>query len=314
MVPETVPAPTAPVPAGPSAATHLPLSPPWITPEGSWFDAVGGLQLYEARWRPAGDPRACLVVVHGLKDHGARYGELASALAARGIVTLATDLRGHGKSGGDRVWVDSFDDYLADLDLSMQRARDTYPDRPIFLFGHSMGGTIATLFAITRKPNLQGLIISAGSLKPAASLTLPKVLEAKERSVFAPHVLTFALDDSLFSRDPAVVAGMATDPMIEDGAAPARTAAELIAARERLQPREGEVRAPLLVLHGSDDKVCNPDGSKEFVRRAGSQDRTLIVYDGFYHDLLHEPDHSGVLADIVNWIDARVAPRIATAA
>lgn len=314
MVAEPASGKESPAPSAGRPLDHLPLPPPAITAEGSLFPAAGGVRLFEARWRPAGEPRACLVLVHGLKDYGGRYGELASALAAHGVVTHATDLRGHGKSEGERVWVDSFEEYLADLDLSVQRARDTYPEKPIFLFGHSMGGTIVTLFAITRKPNLQGLITSAGSLKPGAGLTLAKVLEAKERSFLSPKAKTLELNDALFSRDPKVVAGMAKDPMIEDGAGPARTAAELIAARERLQPREGEIRAPLLVLHGTADAVCNPDGSRELVQRAGSVDKTLIMYDGFYHDLLHDTDHAVVLADIVKWIDARAAPRIALAA
>jgi acylglycerol lipase len=278
---------------------------PNIVSHGSSFPGTWGVQLFEARWKPKGKARACLVLVHGLKDYGARYGELASALAARGIATHATDLRGHGKSDGDRVWVRAFEDYLADLDISIERAREAYPGKPIFLFGHSMGGTIVTLYTITRKPDLQGLITSAGSLKPGAKLTPAKVREAKRLSRLAPRRRTMNLQDDLFSRDPAVVAGMATDRMMEDGAGPARTAAELIEARETLQPREGEVTAPLLVLHGSADKVCNPDGSREFVANASSKDKTLRIYKGFYHDLLHEPHHARVLSDIVGWVASR---------
>jgi len=305
------PAPTPPVATAPAT---IPVALPQVTSEGTYFPAAGGVNLYETRWRPQGTPRACLVIAHGLKDYGERYGELATALAANGVVTHATDLRGHGRSEGDRVWVNAFEEYLADLDLSMQRARDTYPDRPIFLLGHSMGATIVTLFAITRKPNLQGLITSAGSLKPGSGLTLEKVLEARALSFLDPHSGTLYLDDSWFSRDPSVVAGMKADPMIHDGPGPARTAAELIGARERLQPREGEVRAPLLVLHGSADKVCNPDGSREFVERAGSVDKTLVIYDGFYHDLLHDLSRDVVVADIVKWIEARVAAKVPVAA
>ncbi len=286
------------------------MSAPNITPLGSSFPGTWGVKLFEARWKPRGEARACLVLVHGLKDYGARYGELASALAAHGIATHATDLRGHGKSNGARVWVRSFEDYMADLDMSVQRARETYPGKPIFLFGHSLGGTIATLYAITRKPDLQGLITSAGSLKPGAGLTPAKVREAKRLSRLAPRRRTLKLQDDLFSRDPAVVAGMASDPMMDDGAGPSRTAAELIKARETLQPREGEVTAPLLVLHGSADKVCNPDGSREFVANASSKDKTLRIYKGFYHDLLHEPHHARVLSDIVLWVDARATKRL----
>jgi alpha-beta hydrolase superfamily lysophospholipase len=277
-----------------------------IAADESWFPGIGGVKLFEARWRPHGKTRACFVLVHGLKDYGGRYGELANALASRGIAVHAADLRGHGRSQGDRVWIRSFDEYLGDLDLSVRRARESYAGKPLFLFGHSMGGTIVTLYTITRKPDLQGLIISAGSLKPGAGVTPSKVRKAKLLSKLLPRLRTLNLQDDLFSRDPAVVARMRTDPMIDDRPGPARTAAELIKARETLQPEEGSVTAPLLVLHGSADKVTNPDGSREFVARAASADKTLKIYEGFYHDLLHEPDHSQVLGDIVGWVASRL--------
>lgn len=280
---------------------------PRISPNRRSFTGTAGVKLSEARWRPKGEARACLVLVHGLKDYGGRYGELASALAADGVATHATDLRGHGQSKGERVWVRSFNDYLADLDLSVKRARETYPGKPIFLFGHSMGGTIVTLYTITRRPDLQGLIISAGSLKPGAALTPDLVRKAKRLSKQFPRRRTLKLNDDLFSRDRAVVARMKTDPMMDDRDGPARTAGELIQARETLQPQEGAVTVPLLVLHGSGDQVCNPDGSRELVANASSTDKTLKMYDGFYHDLLHEPDHSEVLSDIVSWVAARPA-------
>jgi alpha-beta hydrolase superfamily lysophospholipase len=98
---------------------------------------------------------------------------------------------------------------------------------------------------------------------------------------------------------------MRTDPMVDERPGPARTEGELIKAREALQRGEEGVLAPLLVLHGSADKVSNPEGSREFYAKAGSADKTLKIYDGFYHDLLHEPDRADVLADIVGWVDSR---------
>ncbi len=281
------------------------MSPPRILPDESWFLSSDGVKLFEGLWRPTGEARACLVIVHGLKDYGGRYAELASALASRGIAVIAADLRGHGRSAGERVWVRSFDEYLRDLDLTVKRARESYAGKPLFLFGHSMGGTIVTLYTITRTPDLGGLILSAGSLKHGTGLTRRKIRKAKLVSMLFPRRRTLKLQNDQFSRDLAVVARMSADPLVDDRPGPARTAAELIKARETLQPREGSVTAPLLALHGSADKVTNPDGSREFVARAASADKTLKIYDGFYHDLLHEPDHAQVLADIVEWIASR---------
>lgn len=270
------------------------------------FPGFGGIQLYEQSWRPKGPAKAALILVHGLKDHSDRYAAAAEQLATRGYAVHAFDLRGHGRSSGPRVHVDSFSDYVADLALFAERVRAREPSVPLFLFGHSMGGAIATLYAIDKRPALRGLVLSAAALKPGESVSAPLIATTKFLAVVLPDLPVLELDPAQFSRDPAVVTENKTDPLVVQRSAPAHTAAELLRGIERIQDSMAEVSVPLLILHGSGDKVTNPEGSKQLKERARSADKTLIVYDGLYHDLLHEPEKERVLGDLVKWLDARV--------
>jgi alpha-beta hydrolase superfamily lysophospholipase len=174
--------------------------------------------------------------------------------------------------------------------------------------GHSMGAAIATLYVLERKPDIRGLVLSAPALKPGADLSGALIAVTKVLGTIAPTLAVMDLDANLFSRDPKVVADMERDPLIYEGKGPARTAAELLRAMAAIGERMEEVTPPLLVLHGSADRITNPEGSKELVRRARSKDKTLIIYEGYYHDLLHEPPPRHPAADLRDWLEAR-APR-----
>lgn len=269
------------------------------------FEGKEGVKLFSQSWRPAGQPRAIVVLVHGLKDYSDRYRDFAVWLVARGYAVHALDLRGHGDSEGDRVWVGSFSDYLEDLHTFLERVRAAQPRRKLFLFGHSMGGAIVTLYTLTREPKPDGLITSAGALKTEESGATTGTV--KVLGTIFPSLALFELKDENFSRDPAVGAAMATDPLIYGAKAPARTAAEVIRAIERIRERSGELTVPLLAMHGSKDLLTPPSGSKELVEAAKSTDKTLALYEGLFHDLLHEPEKQQVMDDIGAWLDQRSA-------
>jgi alpha-beta hydrolase superfamily lysophospholipase len=306
--------------AGPSYVAKPPLDPA-VTVNGGVSHRVGtfvggkGLVLFEQSWSPAtGEPVATLVVMHGLKDYSGHYAELGEALAKRGIQVRAFDLRGHGHSQGDRVVVDEFDDYVSDLDAFIARALAAAPHRPLFVFGHSMGGAIVTLEVLEHHPVVTGVILSGAALK----LDVGGFTEWNTKVIGAlfPNLAVLSLPDKSFSRDPAVVAAMSHDPLIYDGSGPAHTAAELLRAVDRIQKDMEQADVPLLILHGSEDQLTMPEGSRQLEARASSKDKTLKIYDGFYHDLLHEPAHDKVLADIIAWIDAHLparAPSVAPA-
>src|SRR5258708_20185873 len=129
-----------------------------------------GLKLFTQRWETDGPARAVVVLVHGVAEHSGRYAALAGSLAARGIAVEAMDHRGHGRSEGRRVWVDRFDQYLEDFDTFMSQVRRRYPAKPLFIFGHSLGGTITTLYALEHKPQIRGIVLSAPALWPGRNI------------------------------------------------------------------------------------------------------------------------------------------------
>ncbi|MBY0471962.1 lysophospholipase [bacterium] len=261
-----------------------------------------GTTLFHQTWLPRfTEARAVFVMVHGLKDYGDRYAQTAGELAKAGYAVHAADLRGHGDSSGDRVWVDSFQQYLDDLDLVLQNVRKQHPNKRIFLFGHSMGGAIVTLYTIQKQPNLAGMVLSA----PALGKYNVSGFKAGATNVFgsiSPTLAVFSLDDEKFSRDPKVVADMKTDPLIYHGAAPARTAKELLGAFTPIQEKMETIQVPILCLHGTADELTNPQGCKDLVKRASSKDKTLNLYPGLFHDLLHEPEKDKVLGDLLAWL------------
>lgn len=268
------------------------------------FDGARGTRLYEQWWRPTGaPPKAVVAVVHGLKDHGSRYDELATRLVAHGFAVHALDLRGHAHSEGPRVEIDSMADFLDDLDAFLARVRAKEAGTPLFLFGHSMGGAIVTRYTLERKPDLAGLVTHGAAFKldaPAIQLAVLKLVAA-----IAPRAPIFQLKLDDFSRDPEVVRAAKADPLIHHPPARIHIARELLDNSDRIDAGAEALTVPLLVLHGTADKLTSPKGSEEVFRKAGATDKTLKLYPGLYHDLVHEPEKETVLADIVSWLDAR---------
>ncbi|HTQ46356.1 MAG TPA: lysophospholipase [Polyangiaceae bacterium] len=269
----------------------------------SGISGAGGLALYHQWWRPYGRGRAAVVVVHGLKDHSARYGAFAEKLVAARFAVHAFDLRGHARSAGARAWVGSFDEYVGDLDAVVRRVLARERDPLLFLFGHGLGGTIATTWAIQRPRLCSGLVLSGALLQP-------KDVPAEARGTrllakLAPWTRTFQIDVRRTSRDRGTVEDALRDCLVQQGPAPARTARELLDAMGRIDARAAQLTTPLLAMHGSADAVESPEGSKRIVARAGSLDKQLYLYDGLAHDLLHEPERARVLRDVSAWLDER---------
>ncbi|WP_164011977.1 alpha/beta hydrolase, partial [Pyxidicoccus trucidator] len=227
------------------------------------------------------------------------------AWVAEGYAVHAFELRGHARSEGERVWVERFDEYVEDMKLFVQRVKAKEPGKPVFLFGYSMGGAISTLYALAHPAQVNGLILSAAALKPGKDINGFLIAMSGVVSTLSPRSKLLESEDTLFSRDPQVVAQMKSDPLILQGNGPARTGAELLKAMETIGKRRAELKVPLLAMHGTADALTNPEGSAELVANAATTDKTLNRYEGLYHDLVHEPERAKVIADMVAWLNAR---------
>lgn len=267
------------------------------------FPTVDGLHLFEQHWKPADEARAAIVLMHGLADHSLRYAHLATHLARQGYAIFSYDHRGHGRSTGRRAYVDSFDEYLDDLGAFLTRVHESMQDASVFLFGHSMGGAIATLYVIEREADLAGLILSSPALQISDSI--PPALRKAAAVVgrMLPRLPTLGIDRTLVSHDPQVVAQAQSDPLNFPGRIPARTGAELLAATHRIAVQMHQLTLPLLLIHGTADKITDPAGSTACYREASSDDKTLAYFPDFYHETFNEPGKQQVLDEISDWLN-----------
>jgi acylglycerol lipase len=273
-----------------------------IAGEGTFESA--GLQIFFRSWRPSLAPRAAVVIVPGFNSHSAYYAWTAQELVADRLAVYALDLRGRGKSDGERFYVETFDDYVSDVSHGVALVKSMEPGVPVYLLGHSAGGVVACLFALDHQAELAGLVCESFAHQlPAPDFALAVF---KGLSHLAPHAHILHLKNEDFSRDPQAVAAMNADPLIAHETQPTRTLAAMVRADERLKEGFPRVTLPVLILHGTADKATKPSGSQLFYDTAGSKDKTLKLYEGHVHDLLNDLAKEAVMTDIKVWIEARL--------
>ena len=264
----------------------------------------GAGDLFVRAWRPAAAPRAIVAICHGFNAHSGMYAWAGDQLARNGMAAYALDLRGRGKSDGERFYVERFEDYVDDLGRLIEYAKSREPGLPVILLGHSAGGVTACLYALEHQDKLAGLVCEDFAFEtPAPDFALAVL---KGVSHLAPHAGALALKNEDFSRDPKVVEAMNNDPLIAHETQPFATMAAIVRADDRLKTSFGQITLPVLIIHGSADKAAKPSGSQHFYERAGSRDKTLKLYEGRYHDPLNDLGKDEVMADILAWIETRL--------
>ncbi len=264
------------------------------------FETSDGLKIAFRSWKASGISNGIVVIVPGFNSHSGYYGWAAEQLAKRGLGVYAIDLRGRGKSDGERFYVQKFADYVNDVGALISLAKSRKPGLPLFLLGHSAGGVASCLYALEHQSELSGLICESFAYQlPAPSFALA-VLQGL--SHVAPHAHVLRLKNEDFSRDKAVVKLMDEDPLIAHETQPTQTLAELVRADERLKSGVPSMSLPLLILHGTGDKAAKSSGSQFFYDTAASSDKTLKLYDGHFHDLLNDVGKESVMTEIESWI------------
>ncbi|HEX6434544.1 MAG TPA: alpha/beta hydrolase [Gemmatimonadales bacterium] len=288
--------------------------PPTI-PTQHWtgtFAGSGGIHLFYQVWRPA-QPRAVLINLHGLGDHSGLYPNLAAHFPPREVAVYAYDMRGNGRSPGQRAFVRSWLEFREDLHAFLTQVRQWEPNLPLFLLGNSLGGLVVLDYGLQRPSGLGGVIAAA---PPLGKLGVPPVLMALGRvmSRIAPRFsLRVGMDLTGLARDPAVVEAVLADPYFHRRGT-ARLSTEVTAAISRVQAAAGSLSLPLLILHGSADRMVPPDGSREFFAKVRYPDRELREYPEGYHGLFADLNAGEVLGDLERWIQAHLpawpAPRV----
>jgi alpha-beta hydrolase superfamily lysophospholipase len=261
-----------------------------------------GAALYYQSWVPDDSPTAVLLIAHGLAEHSGRYAHFAAFFVARGYAVLALDHLGHGKSDGDRCHIGQFSEYTDGISLLLDRVREECSGAPVFLVGHSMGGLIAVRFLIEHQEELAGCVLSGAALRAPAEPSPIQRLMVKFFSKFIPKLRVMQLDASQVSRDPAVVDRYRNDPLVFAGKVTARLAEQLFSEMLSVRDQLGRIRLPVLILHGSEDGLTSPEGSKMLHEKVASKNKKLIIYEGLYHEIYNEPEQDEVMTDVANWL------------
>ena len=270
----------------------------------STFKGVGELNIFYRSWRPSGTVRGVVTIVPGFNSHSGYYEWVATQLTANDLSVYAIDLRGRGRSDGERFYVQNFEDYVTDVISFVSIVKEKEEGLPVFMLGHSAGGVVACNYALDHQHRLAGLICESFAYEVPAPDFAIAVL--KGLSHIAPHAHVLKLHNEDFSRDPEVVQFMNNDPLIAHEVQPTQTIAAMARADDRLKNGFAKINLPLLILHGTKDKATRPSGSKHFFETAGSKDKTLKLYEGSFHDPLNDLDKQLVMTDILSWINKRI--------
>lgn len=275
----------------------------------AYFQGSGNVRLHYRCWNVT-TPRATVVVSHGLGEHSGRYEGLAQDFARAAVSTYALDHRGHGRSDGRKGHVRRFVQYIQDLEKFRRCVVGAVGrDVPLFFLGHSMGGLILIRY-LQEYPGVPtyGAILSAPLLGVAVELARWKEQLSRLLLYAAPALpLSTGLDPAALSHDPEVVASYRRDPLVHDRITPrlyAETHGAIAAARDKAQ----RIRAPVLVLIPSEDKIVRADRAQGFARSLGpSESFQVKTYPGLYHEVLNEATRSSTVADVLGWIERRIA-------
>lgn len=273
------------------------------------FPGVGGLDLYYQSWHPGGEVKGILAIVHGLGGHSGLYKTIVEHLLPKEYAIYGFDLRGHGRSSGQRGYINTWAEFRNDLQSFLNLIQQQQPGCPIFLLGHSMGGVIAldyTLHYVQNKSELSGVIAFAPSIGqvgvPLSRVVLGKLLS----QVWPRFSLNIGLDFSAGSRDQKILNSYTQDKL-RHTLATARLSTEFFTTVDWIHTHAEKWQIPLLILHGGADRIALPAGSATFYQNVTYPDKLRIEYPGGYHDLHYDINYVEVITDLVNWMDKHLA-------
>lgn len=276
-----------------------------VTTESFW-QTPDGVKLYTRTWLLETPARAAVVLVHGLGEHCARYDHVAAAFNAQGIAVYGFDHRGHGRSPGVRGHIPSFDAVFGDIDDIIDEARKAQPGKPVFLYGHSMGGLLALDYVLIRKPDLSGVICTSPGLSTGEPVNGLKLLAGKALYTLVPTItMPNGLDVQNISHDKQVITAYTSDPL-NTFLVSARLGLDILNTGAWVIEHARDWSLFLLLMQGTGDHLVSPQATTRF---AAGVPQNLITYrewEGLYHELHNEYEKEQVIQAMLNWIDQRM--------
>ncbi len=254
---------------------------------------------------PGENLRAIIIFVHGLGEHIQRYHHWAELLTAEGIGFTGMDLPGHGRSDGVRGNIKSYAQTDEMLEILQEYVSHTFPGIPVFIYGHSLGGGIVLDYILRKKPAVKGAIVTSPTLKLSFEPDKFKIVMASVMKNILPGLIQpSGLAVNHLSHDKDVVDRYVADPLVHDKISVSLFHSTMSAGRLALE-HASELSIPLLLMHGSDDLICSPEGSRIFASKAGMAE--LKIWDGGYHEIHNEPFKADVFAYLMKWINSKLA-------
>jgi alpha-beta hydrolase superfamily lysophospholipase len=272
--------------------------------ESGW-DNKDRTKFYLRGWEPDASLKAIVCLVHGHGEHVGRYAHVGEAFSKAGYVLAGYDERGHGKSGGPRGHVPSYDTMMDDIADFLALMEKRYAGLPRFLYGHSMGGNEVLNFALRRKPALAGVIATGPWLKAAYDPPVVKATMARVMNNIAPaFAQDTGLDVNALSHDPDVVQAYVDDPLVHEKMS-ARLFITFSDAGLWALEHAAEFPVPLLIMHGTGDRLTSHQASAEFAKRAGKM-VTWRPWEGLYHEVHNEFEKAEVIRTMIEWMDGEL--------
>jgi alpha-beta hydrolase superfamily lysophospholipase len=266
--------------------------------------ARDGVEIYWQEWLPSEPLRAVIILIHGLGEHSGRYGHLAKRFTDEGFAVLTQDNRGHGRTPGGRGVMD-FDNVVGDVGELLDAARRRFPGVPMVIYGHSLGALVSMSYTVRNRPDIAAQVASAPALDSELREQRLKFAAANLLGGIVPNVvIPTGLDSDGVSRDPKVVEAYKADPLVHDKGSVGLAKATFSAMDAMMEQTTFPV--PLLIVHGTSDRLTVPAASKRFVQNV-TGDVTLIEYDGMYHEPHNEPEQEEVFADVLEWLEKRLS-------
>jgi alpha-beta hydrolase superfamily lysophospholipase len=259
--------------------------------------------FYAVEWRPA-QPRAAILLVHGLGEHCRRYDPVAEIFSASGLAMIGFDMRGHGRTSGKRGHIPSMEDSMADIGHFLAELNTRFPGLPTFIYGHSMGGMQVLNYAITQNPKVAGIISTSPSLQPGTPVAPFKLFIANLLYSVVPTItLDNGLDVNNLAHDPAVIKAYKDDPLVTPLVS-ARLGLDLINTGRWVEEHGEDFNLPLLLMHGTEDHIASPQSSRKFASRVPRNLLTFVEWPGLYHETHNEAQRPEVVGTMVKWIEA----------
>lgn len=271
--------------------------------EFTW-KSVDDLTIFARAWTPDLPPKAVIVLVHGLGEHIGRYEHVAQMFTDHQYAFVGADLIGHGKSGGQRGHVDSFDDFYNDIDKLIKETDDRFPGVPRILYGHSLGANLVLYYAIKRDPTIAGMIVSSPGLDITRVPPLKYAIGKLMYTLYPRFSLTNSLDTTGLSHDQAVVKAYLNDPLVHPMIS-ARAGLDLINLGKWLRENSISIKAPILLVHGDNDRLANISGTREFVKHFKG-DLEYIEFPGGYHETHNDTHKNELFGKMLGFISAKV--------